>query len=95
MSRENQFSSGDVAAHFKRWMASPAELSAEPMLYLYEIIGVAEHTESGEELMVYRSLYGQHRLFARPLAMFLSETDTEKYPGAEQKYRFEKYDIKQ
>ena len=53
------------------------ELAAEPEKYLYDIIGTAEHTESGELLMVYRPRYGEGRLFVRPLAMFLSEVDRE------------------
>ena len=92
MPRDNPFRPGDRAVHFKRWLANAEALAAEPMLYLYEIIGEAEHTETGETLMVYRPLYGNAHLYARPLAMFLSETDKEKYPEAKQQYRFEKYE---
>ena len=82
--------SGDIVQHFKRTMLSAAQLETEPNMYLYEIVGVAEHTESGEKLMIYRPLYGNGGLYARPEAMFLSPVDREKYPDVIQKYRFEK-----
>ena len=85
------FKKGDTVQHFKRTLLSPEELEREPNMYLYEILGEAEHTESGERLMVYRPLYGEGRLYARPLGMFLSEVDREKYPHVSQKLRFEKY----
>ena len=38
---------------------------------LYEVIGVASHSETLEPMVVYRALYGEHGLWVRPAAMFL------------------------
>ena len=84
------FAKGDIVRHFKREMLSEGEIVNEPNMYLYEIIGQAEHTESGEQLMIYRPLYGEGKLYARPMEMFLSPVDKEKYPEVKQKLRFEK-----
>jgi hypothetical protein len=91
METERKFHTGEIVAHFKRTMLTPAQITSEPYMFLYEIVGVAQHTETGEKLMIYRPLYGVGKLSARPLDMFMSEVDREKYPDVKQKYRFEKY----
>ena len=67
---------GDVVRHFKG--------------NKYEILYIALDSETMEKMVVYRALFGERGVWVRPLAMFLSPVDREKYPDADQTYRFEK-----
>ena len=51
--------------------------------------GVYRHFK-GNEYVIYRALYGERGLWARPLDMFAGEVDRDKYPDAKQRYRFER-----
>ena len=60
----------------------------------YKIITVGHHSETKEHMVVYYDISGQNSSIddpcIRPLEMFMSEVDHEKYPDAKQKYRFER-----
>lgn len=56
---------------------------------LYLVESIAEGSEDGVLYVVYRALYGDNKLYVRPLEMFTSLVDTDKYPDATQKWRFE------
>lgn len=81
---------GDIVKHFKReW--EPRESTK----YLYKVLAVAEHTETGEMLVVYQALYAPFKICARPYEMFMGEVDREKYPQVKQRYRFERLETEE
>ena len=55
---------------------------------MIEVIDIAKHSETLEELVIYKHLV-DGEILARPIDMFNSLVDKEKYPDVEQEYRFE------
>ena len=54
---------GDIYKHYKGM--------------LYQIVAIAMHTETEEDMVVYQALYGEFKHFARPLSMFMEEVEVE------------------
>lgn len=69
-------SAGEIWIHFKEKQ--------------YRIITLAEDAKTGESYVVYQALYGSYGHYLRPLAMFMSEVDHQKYPDCQRTWRFEK-----
>lgn len=85
------FKPGTVVRHFKRDFLDGKILKTCPKACLYRVLKVAKHSETGELYYVYEPLYDATNIadcYIRPVSMFESDTDMEKYPAAKQKKRF-------
>lgn len=60
----------------------------------YLLLEVGTHSETEEKMAIYKALYGDCGVYVRPLNMFLSKVDKEKYPYIEQEHRFMPYTVK-
>lgn len=81
------FKADNISTEFDRPLPKKGEKYKHFKLgKIVTIIGISRHTETEEISVVYE--YEGH-IWNRPLEMFMSEVDKEKYPNTEQKYRFE------
>ena len=91
---DRNIKAGTRLKHFKRELLTEVELQERPNMYTYEYLGTVTHSETKEQLVLYKALYdfdenNNPKLFVRPYEMFMSEVDHDKYPSIKQKYRFE------
>lgn len=84
---ESKFKPGQLLRHFKRDFISEEERKQNK--YLYQVIGIAIHSETKEPMLIYQGLYAPFEMYARPLAMAEEKTDKVKYPEARQEYRLQ------
>lgn len=56
----------------------------------YQVLDIAEHSETGESFVIYQALHGAKKIYICPYSMFASRVEKNKYPEVEQEYRFEK-----
>ena len=56
----------------------------------YQIITMAQHSETEEDMVVYQALYGEYKMYVRPLFQFMGMVDEKKYPEKKGQYRFQK-----
>jgi len=73
---QNKIQAGHIYQHFKGGK-----------YIVLEIVRFSE--DENERMVIYQALYGKREKWARPLSMFSSEVDHEKYPDIKQKFRFE------
>ncbi|SDO94166.1 DUF1653 domain-containing protein [Selenomonas ruminantium] len=81
-------------AKYRREIPKAGELWRHFKDNAYKIIACpVMHTETREFYCVYQALYGSYGIYCRPLDMFMSEVDHEKYPQVQQEYRFERKQV--
>lgn len=55
----------------------------------YLVEDVVENSENQKKMVLYKALYGEQKRYVRPYDMFVSKVDKQKYPDAQQEYRFQ------
>ena len=81
---------GGIYEHFKR----PEDTNTNDGSYRYIVIDIAHHTETKEELVIYKALYPPYATYARPIQMFLGLVDENKYPECKRTFRFTKVNLR-
>lgn len=70
----------------------PGELYRHYTGGIYQILTIARHSETNEQLVVLQAMYGTFETYASPLSQFTSEVDHQKYPRIKQQYWFSQID---
>lgn len=82
-----RMSSQKIAQQYKEKMVGKRYRHFKGGIYI--VTDIAVHSESAALMVVYKNFEEPSLTWARPLSMFMSEVDKEKYPNVEQEYRFE------
>lgn len=75
--------------HMARRIPKPGEIYRHFKGKRYKILYIATCTETGEDMVIFESVEGEHKVYASELDAFLTSLDPRRYPQEEQKYRFE------
>lgn len=89
-----EFRPGIIVKHFKRDLISEEEQKQNK--YLYRVLAIAKHTETGEDMLVYQALYAPFETYTRPMSMVYEKAPIERYSEEERSkiknvYRLEPY----
>ncbi len=68
---------------------SPGQIYRHFTGNLYRVVTLAQHSETGESLVVYQALFEDYKIFAKPLSLFMEKLDKEKYPQSASEFCFE------
>ena len=84
---DERMNSQSAAEHYKKMMVGKRYKHFKGTIYI--VTDIAVHSETAELMVIYKSFDNPGLVWARPMTMFLSEVDHEKYPDVKQTFRFE------